>query len=504
MKKSQPEVVFAHEASVGTFARATKAGSMRQLGPRLYTSNLHDDPAILCRRNVWRILAGYYPDALIADRTALELEPTADGSVFFISGRTTKLDLPGLKLRPRNGIGPLPGDYVFRSGLHATSMARAYVENMRPSRKRTSERRTLPRHSLEERLERFLRNSGETQFNRMRTDVERLGPLVGLAEEAAELSRIMGTLLGTKDEALESTAGRARRRGEPIDTRRVELFEQLHDDLRRVAWPEDFQDHVSAAGYRNRALFEAYFSNFIEGTEFEIEEAMRVMETQIPPMDRPKDGHDVLGTFAIVSDRDELRRPYDRFSEFEDCLIARHAKVMQGRPEERPGLYKTAANRAGTTTFVKPDDVRGTLREGHRLLSQLDHPLQRALFAMFFVSEVHPFGDGNGRVARIMMNAELVRENCSPILIPIVFRDNYVAGLKGLSHAASSAGYMRAMNFAFRYTRAIPWDDFDNALRVMTRTNALERSADAERSGKLLRLPTHDDLYQPAYAETDA
>ena len=27
---------------------------------------------------------------------------------------------------------------------------------------------------------------------------------------------------------------------------------------------------------------------------------------------------------------------------------------------------------------------------------------------MFLISEVHPFDDGNGRIARVMMNAELV------------------------------------------------------------------------------------------------
>ena len=27
---------------------------------------------------------------------------------------------------------------------------------------------------------------------------------------------------------------------------------------------------------------------------------------------------------------------------------------------------------------------------------------------MFLVAEVHPFADGNGRVARVMMNAELI------------------------------------------------------------------------------------------------
>jgi Fic/DOC family protein len=40
--------------------------------------------------------------------------------------------------------------------------------------------------------------------------------------------------------------------------------------------------------------------------------------------------------------------------------------------------------------------------------SGLDTALERAVYTMFHISEVHPFDDGNGRVARVMMNAELV------------------------------------------------------------------------------------------------
>lgn len=38
----------------------------------------------------------------------------------------------------------------------------------------------------------------------------------------------------------------------------------------------------------------------------------------------------------------------------------------------------------------------------------------------FLISEIHPFNDGNGRLARIMMNAELVAENEEKIIIPTV------------------------------------------------------------------------------------
>jgi prophage maintenance system killer protein len=45
--------------------------------------------------------------------------------------------------------------------------------------------------------------------------------------------------------------------------------------------------------------------------------------------------------------------------------------------------------------------------EGYQRLADLDTAWERSVLAMFVVSEVHPFDDGNGRVARIMMNAEL-------------------------------------------------------------------------------------------------
>ena len=46
--------------------------------------------------------------------------------------------------------------------------------------------------------------------------------------------------------------------------------------------------------------------------------------------------------------------------------------------------------------------------------NSLDTPFARAVFIMFLVSEVHPFVDGNGRIAPIMKRAELVAagESC--------------------------------------------------------------------------------------------
>jgi hypothetical protein len=41
--------------------------------------------------------------------------------------------------------------------------------------------------------------------------------------------------------------------------------------------------------------------------------------------------------------------------------------------------------------------------------------------------------DGNGRSARIMMNAELVSASKSTIIIPTVYRDDYLQALRALT-----------------------------------------------------------------------
>jgi fido (protein-threonine AMPylation protein) len=72
----------------------------------------------------------------------------------------------------------------------------------------------------------------------------------------------------------------------------------------------------------------------------------------------------------------------------------------------------------------------GTLEKGFEFLQGLGDPFHRAVFMMFLVSEVHPSVDGNGRVARVMMNAELVACDQERIIIPTAYRADYMSALK--------------------------------------------------------------------------
>lgn len=49
---------------------------------------------------------------------------------------------------------------------------------------------------------------------------------------------------------------------------------------------------------------------------------------------------------------------------------------------------------------------------------------------MFFISEAHPFLDVNGRIERVIMNGVLVAACQSKIIIPTVFREDYMGAIR--------------------------------------------------------------------------
>jgi fido (protein-threonine AMPylation protein) len=174
--------------------------------------------------------------------------------------------------------------------------------------------------------------------------------------------------------------------------------------------------------------------------------------------------------------------------EFLDLLRARHAMLMGGRPEIA-GAFKTLPNQAGMTLFVDPALVDGTLREGWRRLVELDTAWERAVYTMFLVSEVHPFTDGNGRIARVLMNAELVAGQQSKIIVPTGFRSDYLSALRRLSRDDDPSVYIKALRFLHDYTAQIDWTTHDGAEADLRTTNAFEETNDAPRLRLLRPVP---------------
>lgn len=482
-----PELFLATAQLASRVSRDLKDGRIRRLAPALYTSNVKEAPELLVRRLLWQAASLVFPDAVITDRTAFEAGPSSDGSVFLAADVARDVALPGLTLRARKGIGPLPGDTPFLS-LHMASRARAYLENFPEARARKGVARRLSHAELEERLETDLSTRGESYLNVLRDDARKLAMPLGLEREFEKFDALIGALLGTREARLSTQVARARAGGMPYDPKRLDLFTRLHGDLLKDA-PVHRLELERPGEERYLPFFEAYFSNFIEGTEFEVDEAAAIVFDGRIPQDRPEDAHDVLGTFRVVSDRAEMARLPKTFADFVETLRSRHARVMEGRPDKSPGAFKATQNRAGDTIFVAPELVLGTLARGFETYRSFPEAFQRAVFMMFLVSEVHPFVDGNGRVARIMMNAELIAARERRIIVPTIFRSNYLSGLKALSHNALTRTLIRSLDFLQRYTFAIDFSTLATAEEQLEATNAFRDAQQADAEGVRLVLP---------------
>jgi hypothetical protein len=486
---TMPEVFVSNADLATAVSREMKAGKLRKLASRLYTRNLKENPERIVQRNLWPLVAAYLPGALVVDRTAIENRPASDGSIFLIADHKRDIPLPGVTLRPRRGHPPLESDRPFIGSLRISSPARAFLENMRPSRARSGVARTLSRREIEDRLDELLRHSGETALQRLRDEAREVSGQLLLNDEFRRLDNLIGTLLGTRQSRLESPVAAARAAGQPYDPERLDLFQRLFAELTQTAPVTRLTKPADGPAL---PFFEAYFSNFIEGTEFAVDEAEDIVFRGMIPKARPQDAHDVLGTWRIVSDQREMSRIPRNFDELVGLLKTRHALIMEGRPEKGPGQFKTDPNRAGSTQFVAPDLVKGTLAQGFEMYRGLVTPLHRAIFMMFVVSEVHPFTDGNGRAARIMMNAELVSAGENRIIVPTVYRNNYLMALKALSQNKISKALVRTIDFAQRYTAAVDFAQLDQARLILERTHAFVDPNEADAAGIHLSLPTPD------------
>lgn len=492
-----PEVFTSKAAPRSTVSDALARGEVRRLARGLYTRNLIDAPEQVVRRNLYDVVAGMYPGALIADRSArLGGQPAGDGSLFLVHDRTSEAVVPGVTLRPRPGPPPTETDLPLPAGLHMSSVPRALLENTSLSRgRRGRAARTLTRPELEEWLESLMEQRGEDGFRSLREQAHAAARTLGLEHQLAVLDPLMGTVLGTRKDIQVSTALlRARQEGQAYDPKRIELFETLSEALDRRAPTIRPVVDPGSSRYRFLPFFEAYFSNFIEGTEFEVDEAREIVFDNVIPPARPEDAHDIMGTYRLVSDAAEMSRLPRSDDELLGLLKSRHRVLLEGRPEKNPGEFKRVPNRVGNVPFVIPALVEGTLREGYRHLRRLDSPFARAVFGMFLVSEVHPFDDGNGRIARVMMNSELVPASEHRIIIPQVYRNNYLTALRALTVNGNADPLIKTLDFAQRYTAALDFSDFERSRSILEQTNAFADPVEADDAGVRLVLPQLEAL----------
>lgn len=476
-----PLVLYAelNAAQKRAVQRAIAVGNLQRVSTGLASPLPPADWPLLIARERLRVLAALFPGALLSHRSAWlggqPDGPTGSQVIHLTAGSKRSVQLPGLTVMLWKGPSPAAGDApMLGRELYFPSLPRLLLENLQPTR--GPWQRSVGRQAVEQRLIETCDARGEDALSQLREQARSLAPALGMEAQFAVLDELVGGILGTRDGHLTTPEGRARTAPMPYDAQRIALFEHLAAQLRATSLAQPAAVALSETARSHFAFLESYFSNFIEGTEFDVQHARAFVLQSQPIAERPKDSHDILGVYRQALHPSWALQTLASGEPVLEQLRARHADQMQERPEVGPGQFKLLANRAGNTEFVSPDRVRGTLVQASQLLPSVPPGTARALLAMFIVSEVHPFADGNGRLARLVMNSELSAVGACRIIVPTLFREEYLDSLRALSRQGNATAFMAAMQKIHRWTAAFRFDDLDHTIAELARCNAFERS----------------------------
>lgn len=454
--------------------RLAGEGQLRRIYQGIYTDDLVTPIETVTRRHLNEICGIIMPGCIVSHRSAMEQRPTQGGQYFVTGPYRRDIELPGVNIRSVRGHGPLPSDIriPYRNGdAHISGQSRSLLENLQFSRGEPGERRTLGAAFIEEWLERMISRDVGNEVNKLRDMAREIAAPLGMVEEAKKLDGLIGALLGTRKAKLITPVAIARAARRPYDNDRLHLFESLASELQRN--PISVSPAEPNADFHLQAFVETYFSNFIEGTEFEISVAHDIVVNGRPIKYREDDSHDILGTYqAILQSKSDANIPRSA-EEFVQLLKEWNRQVIQSRLDKEPGVFKSEVNRAGQTVFVHPENVLGTLIKGFEYIMSATTPANRAALAMFVIAEVHPFNDGNGRTARIAMNHFLTNAGLTRIIVPTVYRDDYITSLKAMTNGHPEP-MPRMLSYAARFSRWLDMSSKEVCFAALEASNAMK------------------------------
>ena len=118
----------------------------------------------------------------------------------------------------------------------------------------------------------------------------------------------------------------------------------------------------------------------------------------------------------------------------EETILTIHRIILAGIEDTQAGRYRQVPVRISGSTVILPNylKVPTLMAEFANWLteSKNDHPVTIAAEAHYHLVTIHPFIDGNGRTARLLMNAILMTNGYPPAIIKPEERITYINNLE--------------------------------------------------------------------------
>lgn len=180
-----------------------------------------------------------------------------------------------------------------------------------------------------------------------------------------------------------------------------------------------------------------YSSNALEGNTLDLAETKVVIEDGLTINGKPmKDHLETLGHASAFNELIELAKSKtiseENIKNLHKIFYAKIDSDNAGNYRQKPVIVT-----GSDIDFPLPEELDDKMKEFVSKLPQLKkelHAVEYAAMVHALFVNIHPFIDGNGRVARLIMNLALLQNGYNITIIPPVVRADYIRALQDSNH----------------------------------------------------------------------
>lgn len=173
----------------------------------------------------------------------------------------------------------------------------------------------------------------------------------------------------------------------------------------------------------------AYTSNAIEGNTLTRKETELVIDNGITSTSKPLRDYIEAVNHAKAFEKIITFLEQDNNIN-ENFMLNLHKIILTGLDNDNAGFYRNCRVRISGSTVIMPNPIKvpDLMSEFYNWLNENmnNEPITAILAHLKFVS-IHPFVDGNGRCARLLMNTILLKFGFTPIIIRPTDRKKYLS-----------------------------------------------------------------------------
>jgi excisionase family DNA binding protein len=169
-----------------------------------------------------------------------------------------------------------------------------------------------------------------------------------------------------------------------------------------------------------------YNSNAIEGNSLSLSETKLVLEEGVTIGGKSMKEHlEATNHGKAIDFMEGLMR---KKAIGEQDVLNLHAIILDRIDPENAGFYRRGAVRISGTDYSPPNaaKVPELMQDVYALLNRKGEPIEAAAMIHQRFVDIHPFVDGNGRTARLLLNLYLMRNGYPPVILLRAERKKYI------------------------------------------------------------------------------